>query len=203
MELFLQRLPTSVQSILAAVTDLKVDKGAEIAYKIIEVNPSPVETFSVARCAENSLDNKLLKEIERLHQRIDDISFPRGRSPFRRNKAICTPFGLFESTRMQFGLCNASSPFQRFIDEVTPDLSGVYAFVDDILIASETPDEHVQHLPALLSKLQDYGLCINAYPVRLFLNSSEDKSLSTSTTFHILVLPLQQNLFENDMSGPK
>ncbi|GFX78388.1 retrovirus-related Pol polyprotein from transposon 297 [Trichonephila clavipes] len=30
--------------------------------------------------------------------------------------AICTPFGLFESTRMQFGLCNAASTFQRFID---------------------------------------------------------------------------------------
>ncbi|KAG8180624.1 hypothetical protein JTE90_018242 [Oedothorax gibbosus] len=88
MELFLQRLPTSVQSILAVVTDLKVDKAAEIANKIIEVNPSPVETFSVARGAKNSLDNKLLKEIERLHQRIDDISFPRGRSPFRRNKEV-------------------------------------------------------------------------------------------------------------------
>ncbi|KAG8199224.1 hypothetical protein JTE90_003652 [Oedothorax gibbosus] len=59
--------------------------------------------------------------------------------------AICTPFGLFGSTRMQFGLCIASSTFQRFIDEVTRDLSGVYAFVDDILIA---PDEHVQHLRA-------------------------------------------------------
>ena len=50
--------------------------------------------------------------------------------------AICTPFGLFESTRMQFGLCNASATFQRFIDEVTRNLPGVYAFVDDILIAS-------------------------------------------------------------------
>ncbi|GFV83740.1 retrovirus-related Pol polyprotein from transposon 297 [Trichonephila clavipes] len=25
--------------------------------------------------------------------------------------AICTPFGLFESTRMQFGLCNVASTF--------------------------------------------------------------------------------------------
>ncbi|GFX47506.1 hypothetical protein TNCV_618651 [Trichonephila clavipes] len=47
--------------------------------------------------------------------------------------AIITPFGLFESTRMQFGLCNAAATFQRFIDEVLRNLPFVFAFVDDIL----------------------------------------------------------------------
>ncbi|GFW90621.1 hypothetical protein TNCV_566591 [Trichonephila clavipes] len=65
--------------------------------------------------------------------------------------AICTPFGLFESTRMQFGLCNAASTFQRFIDEVTRGLKGVYAFIDDILIASK-------NLRALFERLDYYGL---------------------------------------------
>ncbi|GFV08872.1 hypothetical protein TNCV_3821151 [Trichonephila clavipes] len=64
--------------------------------------------------------------------------------------AICTPFGLFESTRMQFGLCGASATFQRFIDEVTRNLEGVYAFVDNILIASRDPEEHHKHLKALI-----------------------------------------------------
>ncbi|GFW11438.1 retrovirus-related Pol polyprotein from transposon 297 [Trichonephila clavipes] len=46
--------------------------------------------------------------------------------------AICTPFGLFESTRMQFGLCNTASTFQRFIDEVTRGLkASVKADCDD------------------------------------------------------------------------
>ncbi|GBM65904.1 Retrovirus-related Pol polyprotein from transposon opus [Araneus ventricosus] len=75
--------------------------------------------------------------------------------------AICTPFGLFESLRMQFGLCNASSTFQRFIDEVTRDLPFVYAFVDDLLVASESANEHLEHLKLLFSKLREYGLCIN------------------------------------------
>ncbi|GBN95167.1 Retrovirus-related Pol polyprotein from transposon opus [Araneus ventricosus] len=75
--------------------------------------------------------------------------------------AICTPFGLFESTRMQFGLCNASATFQRFIDEVTRGLPGVYAFVDDILIASKYHEDHYQHLKTLFSRLDEYGLCIN------------------------------------------
>ncbi|GBN62681.1 Retrovirus-related Pol polyprotein from transposon opus [Araneus ventricosus] len=75
--------------------------------------------------------------------------------------AICTPFGLFESTRMQFGLCNASATFQRFIDEVTRGLPGVYAFVDDILIASKNHEDHYQHLKTLFSRSDEYGLCIN------------------------------------------
>ncbi|GFT91430.1 retrovirus-related Pol polyprotein from transposon opus [Trichonephila clavipes] len=40
--------------------------------------------------------------------------------------AICTPFGLFESTRMQFGLRNASATFQRFIDAVTRGLPAAH-----------------------------------------------------------------------------
>lgn len=75
--------------------------------------------------------------------------------------AICTPFGLFESLRMQFGLCNASSTFQRFIDEVTRDLPFVYAFVDDLLVASNNETEHLTHLNLLFTKLKEYGLCIN------------------------------------------
>ncbi|GFT82638.1 hypothetical protein TNCV_1634171 [Trichonephila clavipes] len=74
--------------------------------------------------------------------------------------AICTPFGLFESTRMQFGLCNAASTFQRFIDEVTRGLKGVYAFIDDILIASQNIQEHTTNLRALFERLDYYGLTI-------------------------------------------
>ncbi|GFW09949.1 hypothetical protein TNCV_4207141 [Trichonephila clavipes] len=74
---------------------------------------------------------------------------------------ICTLFGLFESTRMQFGLCNSTATFQRFIDEDTRGLPGTYAFVDDILIASKNPQEHYRHLENLFSKLDEYGLCIN------------------------------------------
>ncbi|GFX10919.1 hypothetical protein TNCV_511791 [Trichonephila clavipes] len=74
--------------------------------------------------------------------------------------AICTPFGLFESTRMQFGLCNAASPFQRFIDEVSRGLKGVYAFIDDILIASQNVQEHTNNLRALFERLGYYGLTI-------------------------------------------
>ncbi|GFW40599.1 hypothetical protein TNCV_4824351 [Trichonephila clavipes] len=50
---------------------------------------------------------------------------------------------------MQFGLCNAAATFQRFIDEVLRNLPFVFAFVDDILVASSSPEEHLQHLQIL------------------------------------------------------
>ncbi|GFT77145.1 hypothetical protein TNCV_1984371 [Trichonephila clavipes] len=71
--------------------------------------------------------------------------------------AIITPFGLFESTRMQFGLCNAAATFQRFIDEVLRNLPFVFVFVDDILVSSSSPEEHLQ---ILFTRLQQYGLSL-------------------------------------------
>ena len=53
--------------------------------------------------------------------------------------AITTPFGMFQFARMPFGLRNAAQTFQRFIDRVIRGLPNVYAYLDDLLIASETP----------------------------------------------------------------
>ena len=64
--------------------------------------------------------------------------------------AITTPFGLFEFLRMPFGLRNAAQTFQRFIDEVLHGLDFVYAYIDDLLIASSSPEEHLQHLRLVL-----------------------------------------------------
>lgn len=83
MELFLQRLPSSVQSILAAVSELSLDKAAEISDKILEVTPSPVENLAVSKINDQSLESKLFREIEKLNKRIDQLSTSRGRSPFR------------------------------------------------------------------------------------------------------------------------
>ncbi|GBN63691.1 hypothetical protein AVEN_180259-1 [Araneus ventricosus] len=86
LELFLQRLPTSVQTILAAVTDLTLDKAAEISDRIFEVTPVPMEIHAINKNNSNSLEAKLLREIEKLNARIDKLEFSRSRSPFRRNR---------------------------------------------------------------------------------------------------------------------
>lgn len=75
--------------------------------------------------------------------------------------AVITPFGLFEFKRMPFGLCNAAQTFQRFIHEITRGLSFCFAYLDDILIASTSAEEHIQHLSVLFQRLKDYGVVLN------------------------------------------
>ena len=75
--------------------------------------------------------------------------------------AVITPFGLFEFLRMPFGLRNAPQTFQRFIDSIVQELNFVFVYLDDILVASKTYDEHIQHLKLLFSCLKEHGLTIN------------------------------------------
>lgn len=75
--------------------------------------------------------------------------------------AITTPFGLYEFNVMSFGLRNAPSTFQRFITEVLYGLDFVFPYLDDLLIASSSEEEHKKHLALVFDRLQKYGLCIN------------------------------------------
>lgn len=75
--------------------------------------------------------------------------------------AVITPFGLFEFLRMPFGLRNAAQTFQRFIDEVLRGIPCVYAYLDDLLVASPDIEIHKEHLRQVFSRLQDFGLTIN------------------------------------------
>ena len=74
--------------------------------------------------------------------------------------AVTTPFGLFEFVRMPFGLRNAAQTFQRFIDQVIRGISAAYAYIDDVLIASATP-EHLQDVRVVLERLSAHGIVIN------------------------------------------
>jgi cleavage and polyadenylation specificity factor subunit 1 len=60
--------------------------------------------------------------------------------------AICTPFGLFEYIFMPFGLKNAAQTFQRLMDRLFRHLPFVFVYLNDILIASKDPTQHIQHL---------------------------------------------------------
>ena len=72
-----------------------------------------------------------------------------------------TPFGLFEFTRMPFGLKNAAQTFQRLMDPATQQLPGVFVYLDDVLVVSKSMEEHVKHLAGLFEALKKFGLTIN------------------------------------------
>ena len=74
--------------------------------------------------------------------------------------AIITPAGLYEYKTMPFGMRNCGNTFQKFIDTVTRGLN-CFAYVDDVLIASATLDEHEQHLRALFDRFKMYGIVVN------------------------------------------
>ncbi|BHF78009.1 hypothetical protein SprV_0602111900 [Sparganum proliferum] len=75
--------------------------------------------------------------------------------------AVTTPFGLFEFLRMPFGLRNASQTFQMFVDRVLRGLPFVYAYIDDLLVASSTAEEHMEHLATVFDSLQQFGVVLN------------------------------------------
>lgn len=75
--------------------------------------------------------------------------------------AVTTPFGLFEFVRMPFGLRNAAQTFQRFLDQVLRDMPYCFKYLDDILIASSSPQEHKEHLQQVFTRLSEHGLVIN------------------------------------------
>lgn len=54
--------------------------------------------------------------------------------------------GLFQFTRMPYGLCNAGATFQRLIDDIIgPELEPyALSYLDDIIIVTETFEEHVK-----------------------------------------------------------
>ena len=59
---------------------------------------------------------------------------------------------------MPFGLKNAAQAFQRLMDVVCKDLPFVY--LDDILIASSSTEEHCTHLRTLFQWLANKGIFI-------------------------------------------
>lgn len=75
--------------------------------------------------------------------------------------AIATPFGLFEFIRMPFGLRNAGQTFQRLMDEVLSGLEYVFCYLDDVLVASKSVEEHAGHLREVFQRLQQHGLVLN------------------------------------------
>uniref|UniRef100_H3A4B4 Gypsy retrotransposon integrase-like protein 1 n=1 Tax=Latimeria chalumnae TaxID=7897 RepID=H3A4B4_LATCH len=101
-------------------------------------------------------------------QYISILDLSRGYWQVSVNKESCpkTAFishrGLFQFKVMPFGLCNAPATFQRLMNS---DLAGLIyrscaVYLDDIVVASPTFDQHLKDLEEVLQRLELAGLSL-------------------------------------------
>ncbi len=81
--------------------------------------------------------------------------------------AFVTHEGLYEWLRMPFGLCNAPARFQRMMRQALAPILNAYGnlvlcYIDDILIATQTIDEHLIRLCEVFNCLRNAGLKLKA-----------------------------------------
>lgn len=74
--------------------------------------------------------------------------------------AFTTPFGHYQYKVLCFGLTNAPATFQRVMNRIFAPYLGkfVLVYLDDILVMSRTPEEHVEHLRVVLETLRKHKL---------------------------------------------
>ncbi|KAL3967106.1 alpha-2-macroglobulin-like protein [Sarotherodon galilaeus] len=76
--------------------------------------------------------------------------------------AFKTPFGMYQFKVMPFGLQGAPATFQRLMDHVLRDVSAFSAaYLDDVVVYSQSWEEHVIHLQKVLRSIRMAGLTIN------------------------------------------
>ena len=78
----------------------------------------------------------------------------------REKTAFVTHAGLCEFTTMPVGLCNALGTFQCLMECVLRGLTWQIAliYLDDVLIYSQTFEEHLQHLRLVFDRFREAGL---------------------------------------------
>lgn len=85
--------------------------------------------------------------------------------------AVATPFGLYEYTCMPFGLRNAGSTFQRYVDNIFLNCKCVFNYLDDILIYSESPEQHQEDIKEVFNILAENNLKISLKKCTFFQTS--------------------------------
>ena len=83
--------------------------------------------------------------------------------------------GAYRYMRLPFGLSNAPATFQPTIDVILAGLKWKHCpvYVDDIIVFSQTPGEHVKHLREVFTALATAGVSLKAKKLHLFQEDVE------------------------------
>lgn len=87
--------------------------------------------------------------------------------------AFSTHIGKFHYLRMPFGLKTAPASFQRMIEMVLSGAKGVCTkvYLDDIIIASSSVDQHLHDLSIIFKLLEQAGLVLSTEKSKFFQSS--------------------------------
>ena len=80
---------------------------------------------------------------------------------------------VYEFLRVPFGTEVSTSALLRALKRIIRHLKFVLNFVDDILILSETFNEHLEHLEILFKKLNDNGVTLNFMKTKFAKSEAE------------------------------
>ena len=75
-----------------------------------------------------------------------------------KNTAFVAPFGKYEYLKVPFGLAQAPAYFQNLMNKVLNGLNFTLAYLDDVIIFSETAEEHLKHIQIVLTRLKKANL---------------------------------------------
>ena len=78
--------------------------------------------------------------------------------------------GLFEFEWMPFGLCNTPATFQRLMQNCLRELNLMYCliYLDDVIVYSRMPAEHLQKMRVVFDHLRMHGLKLKPTKCELF-----------------------------------
>ena len=75
--------------------------------------------------------------------------------------AFVKPDGLYQYKVMPFGMKNAPKIFQRLISKVLAGLDGCEAYIDDVVVYSDTWEQHLLQICFLMYRLTEAKLTIS------------------------------------------
>ena len=83
--------------------------------------------------------------------------------------AFNSPFGKYEYIKVPFHLAQALAYFQELMTGILKDFPFALAYMDDIIIFSKTPQEHLSHIRMVFKKLRTANLSMKKSKCNFFL----------------------------------